>query len=153
MLVVGGATLVSRHLLESANPHVEGISIVSGRQRAYWLFAAFVPSGLMLAVTNHMLLNLASVPFLWVMQLALYLITFMIAFARRFRISPRILSAVVPIILLALFPLVAVSKPVLSSSLWYVLGSHMLVLFAGALLCHTALASRRPETSYLTEFY
>src|SRR5207244_3766815 len=109
--------------------------------------------GLMLAVTNHMLLNLASVPFLWVMPLAIYLITFMIAFARRFRISPRILSAVVPIILLVLFPLVAVSRPVLSASLWYVLGSHMLVLFAGALLCHTALASRRPDTSRLTEFY
>src|SRR5439155_1051472 len=111
------------------------------------------PSGLMLAVTNHMLLNLASVPFLWVMPLAIYLITFMIAFARRFRISPRILSAIVPIILLVLFPLVSVSKPVGSHSLWYVLGSHLLVLFAGALLCHTVLASRRPDTRHLTEFY
>src|SRR6185295_10494962 len=75
------------------------------RQRIFWLGAAFVPSGLMLAVTNHMLLNLASVPFLWVMPLAIYLITFMIAFARRFRIPPRILSIVVPIVLLVLFPI------------------------------------------------
>src|SRR5207237_5017951 len=96
---------------------------VKKTDRLFWLAAAFVPSGLMLAVTNHMLLNLASVPFLWVMPLAIYLITFMIAFARRFRISPRILSAVVPIILLVLFPLVAVSRPVGSSRLWYVLGS------------------------------
>src|SRR6185503_389960 len=59
----------------------------SWKTRAFWLSAAFVPSALMLAVTNHLLLNLASVPFLWVMPLALYLITFMIAFARRFRIS------------------------------------------------------------------
>ena len=107
----------------------------------------------MLAVTNHMLLNLASVPFLWVMPLALYLLTFMIAFARRFRISGRVLSFVVPIVLLALVPLVAVSRPVGRESLWYVLASHMLVLFAGALLCHTALASRRPAASKLTEFY
>src|SRR5437870_12049775 len=107
----------------------------------------------MLAVTNHMLLNLGSVPFLWVMPLALYLITFMIAFARKLRVSPRILSAVVPIVLLVLFPLVAVSKPVTGSSLWYQMGSHMLVLCAGALLCHTALASRRPDTKHLTEFY
>jgi spermidine synthase len=99
------------------------------------------------------LLNLASMPFLWVIPLAIYLVTFMIAFARRFRVSPRILSAVVPIVLLVLFPLVAVSRPVGSHALWYVLGSHMLVLFAGALLCHTALASRRPDTSRLTEFY
>jgi len=70
----------------------------------------------MLAVTNHMLLNLASVPFFWVMPLALYLITFMIAFARRLRIPSRVLSEIVPIILLVLFPLVSVSKPAGSNS-------------------------------------
>jgi SAM-dependent methyltransferase len=87
------------------------------------------------------------------MPLALYLITFMIAFARRFRIPERVLSAVVPVVLLVLFPLVAVARPVQSKTLLYLLGSHMLVLFAGALLCHTALASRRPDTSQLTDFY
>src|SRR5215471_15394833 len=107
----------------------------------------------MLAVTNHMLLNLASVPFLWVMPLAIYLVTFMIAFARRFRIPPRILSFAVPVVLLLFFPLVAVSQPVAGHSLKWVLGAHLLVLFAGALLCHTALASRRPDTAQLTEFY
>jgi SAM-dependent methyltransferase len=121
--------------------------------RLFWVAAAFVPSGLMLAVTNHMLLNLASVPFLWVIPLAIYLITFMIAFARRFRLSLRFVSAIVPIVLLVVLPLVAVSRPVRSHMLWYVLGSHILVLFSGALLCHTALASRRPGTGQLTEFY
>jgi SAM-dependent methyltransferase len=160
VLVFSSATLVWKHAREAETlTRSEGAAALSQGERAswkmrlYWLGAAFVPSGLMLAVTNHMLLNLASVPFLWVMPLALYLITFMIAFARRFRIPSRILSAVVPVILLVLFPLVAVSKPVTSHSLWYVLGSHMLVLFAGALLCHTALASRRPDTAQLTEFY
>jgi len=121
--------------------------------RFFWLAAAFVPSGLMLAVTNHMLLNLASVPFLWVVPLAIYLITFMVAFARRFRISLKVLSTVVPLVLLVLSPLIAVSRPVGNRLVWYVLGSHMLVLLAGALLCHTALASRRPDSRQLTEFY
>src|SRR5262249_12658509 len=40
-----------------------------------------------------------------------------------------------------------------ANRLWYVLGSHLLLLFAGALLCHTALALRRPDTRHLTEFY
>src|SRR5207249_11888235 len=91
--------------------------------------------------------------FLWVMPLALYLLTFMIAFARRLRLSVRVLSVVVPIVLLVLFPLVSVSRTVGSHTLWYVLAAHMLVLFASALLCHTALASRRPDTRQLTEFY
>src|SRR5204862_2181051 len=59
----------------------------------------------------------------------------------------------VPFVLLVLFPLVAVARPVTTRLLWYVLGAHLLVLFAGALLCHTALASRRPDARHLTEFY
>src|SRR3989442_7677436 len=156
MLLVG-ASIVWKHLTDGAAPRPQtGLSkaeTVSWKSRLYWLAAAFVPSTLMLAVTNHMLLNLASVPFLWVMPLAAYLITFMIAFARRFRLSHITLSRIVPVILLVLFPLVAASKPVSANLLWYVLGSHIFVLFAGALLCHTALASRRPDTRHLTEFY
>src|SRR5262245_25197558 len=159
LLVVGAARLVWTNLDRSTPAAVtDGTPFELARKlswstRLFWLAAAFVPSGLMLAVTNHMLLNLASVPFLWVIPLAIYLITFMIAFARRLRLSPRIVSAIVPVVLLVLFPLVAVSRPVGRHTLWYVLGSHMLVLFAGALLCHTALASRRPDTSQLTEYY
>ena len=160
LMVFGGAATVWKHLSEpgtvtqseSAATVTEGERL-SWKLRLYWLAAAFVPSALMLAVTNHMLLNLASVPFLWVMPLAAYLITFMIAFARRLRLSPITLSRIVPVILLVLFPLVAASKPVAANLLWYLLGSHILVLFAGALLCHTALASRRPGTRHLTEFY
>ena len=156
VFVIGGALVLWKHIRD-ISPVVEIDAhqrpTQEKKHRLFWLAAAFVPSALMLAVTNHMLLNLASVPFLWVMPLALYLITFMIAFARRLRIPEQVLSAIVPIILLLLFPLVAVARPVSSRSLWYVLGAHLLVLFAGALLCHTALASRRPDTSRLTEFY
>src|SRR5439155_9929223 len=126
---------------------------LSLRERVYWLAAAFVPSALMLAVTNHLLLNLASAPFLWVMPLATYLITFMIAFGRRFRLSHMTLSRIVPVILLVLFPVVAASTSVSADRLWYVLGSHLFLLFGGALLCRRALASRRPATRHLTEFY
>jgi SAM-dependent methyltransferase len=157
VMVLAGATIAGKHLtgkpgLEQREQAAE-ISAVSWKSRLYWLAAAFVPSALMLAVTNHMLLNLASVPFLWVMPLAAYLVTFMIAFARRFHISPAVLSRIVPIVLLVLFPLVAASRSVSASLIWYLLGSHIVILFAGALLCHTALASRRPAAQHLTEFY
>jgi SAM-dependent methyltransferase len=157
LMVVTGASIVWKHLGGgvAVQPQAEAsqTASLSWKSRLYWLAAAFVPSALMLAVTNHMLLNLASVPFLWVMPLAAYLITFMIAFARRFHLSPMVLSQTVPIVLLVLFPLVTASRSVSANLVWYVLGSHVLVLFAGALLCHTALASRRPGTEHLTEFY
>jgi SAM-dependent methyltransferase len=161
LMLFGAAATVWKHLGESetvTHPPKSAAAVadaerVSWKLRFFWLAAAFVPSALMLAVTNHMLLNLASVPFLWVLPLAVYLITFMIAFARRFRLSPITLSRIVPVILLVLFPFVAASKPVAARLLWYLLGAHILVLFAGALLCHTVLASRRPDTRHLTEFY
>jgi SAM-dependent methyltransferase len=126
---------------------------VSWTQRLFWLAAAFVPSGLMSAVTNHILLNLASVPFLWIIPLAAYLATFMVAFGRRIHLSWSLLSRVVPIILLLFFPFVAVSRAVDAEYMWYVVAVHILVLIAGALLCHTALAARRPSSKHLTEFY
>src|SRR5262245_48058137 len=112
LLVVGAARLVwtnldSSPLKAATDGTTSNVGKLSWRTRLFWLAAAFVPSGLMLAVTNHMLLNLASVPFLWVIPLATYLITFMIAFARRLRVSPRLVSGIVPVVLLVLFPLVA----------------------------------------------
>jgi SAM-dependent methyltransferase len=121
--------------------------------RLFWLAAAFVPSGLMSAVTNHILLNLASVPFLWIIPLAVYLVTFMIAFARRFHLSSTLISRIAAVVLLVLFPFVVVSRAVPPQFMWALIAAHVLVLFTGALLCHTALASRRPAARYLTEFY
>src|SRR5437773_1106680 len=148
LMVLGGASVVWKHLGEgeTLTRRDLGTAALPPRERVYWLAAAFVPSALMLAVTNHLLLNLASAPFLWVMSLATYLITFMIAFGRRFRLSHVTLSRIVPVILLVLFPFVAASKSVSADRLWYVLGSHLFLLFGGALLCHTALASRRPRS-------
>src|SRR5207237_3089847 len=47
-----------------------------------WIALAFVPSSLMLCVTFHMTTDIASIPLLWVIPLALYLVTFIIAFGR-----------------------------------------------------------------------
>ncbi len=125
----------------------------SWHSRLFWLAAAFLPSGLMLAVTNHLLLNLASVPFLWVLPLAVYLMTFMVAFGRRIHISLELVSGIVPMILLPFFPFVATSLAVDAKYLLPLVGIHILILTAGALLCHTALAARRPDPRHLTEFY
>jgi spermidine synthase len=138
---------------DSRMESVDSTNAPSWRTRLFWLAAAFVPSGLMIAVTNHILLNLASVPFLWVIPLAVYLITFMLAFGRRIHVSPVLMSRIAPIVLLALFPFVATSRSVEPRFMWYIVGVHVVILLTGALLCHTALASRRPVARHLTEYY
>jgi SAM-dependent methyltransferase len=160
LLVFTAGALMWRHLKANrsdAGEQVEGAAdsaeAPGWRLRLYWVAAAFVPSALMLAVTNHILVNLASVPFLWIIPLATYLVTFMIAFGRRIHLSPLLLSSIVPVVLLLLFPFVASSRPVPARWMWYLMGAHIVILFAGALLCHTALAARRPSPRHLTEFY
>ena len=138
---------------ESRVKDQETVGAPAWRSRLFWLAAAFLPSALMLAVTNHILLNLASVPFLWIIPLAVYLITFMVAFGRRIHLSPALLSRIAPIVLLLLFPFVAASHTVDARYMWYLVGAHILILLIGALLCHTALAARRPDPQHLTEFY
>lgn len=151
----------SRFVWKNAQPHSrpdnpeapEAVDAPTWRRRLFWLAAALVPSGLMLAVTNHILLNLASVPFLWIIPLSVYLITFMVAFARRISVSLDVLSRVLPVMLLLLFPLVVTSRPVAAAHMWYLVAAHVLLLFVAALLCHTALAASRPSPQHLTEFY
>jgi hypothetical protein len=130
----------------------EGFSI-GWRTRSFWIAAAFVPSGLMLAVTNHIAANVGSVPFLWLIPLALYLLTFVFAFAQRFRATSTRVSRLLPLVVLVVFPLVAASVVAPPGLNWIIIGAHLALLYFGALLCHTRLAESRPAPQQLTEFY
>jgi SAM-dependent methyltransferase len=121
------------------------------RSRLNWVAASFVPSGLMLAVTNHIASNIGSVPFLWLVPLSIYLLTFILSFARRHRVSVPDRSFV--IVLLIVFPLVAADVVAPPGLNWIIISAHLLLLYAGSLLCHTRLAASRPAPEQLTEFY
>ena len=115
-----------------------------------WLFAAFVPSSLFLGVTRHVTTDVASVPLLWVLPLSVYLLTFVLAFARRPPISVRLASRM----MLVLVPLGLVAM-----AAWWTLPApvslliHLLLLFFVALVCHGRLAETRPDPRYLTGFF
>jgi spermidine synthase len=123
------------------------------RSRLGWLAAAFVPSALMLAVTSHITVNLGSFPFLWVAPLGLYLLTFVLAFARKVRIPTTVVSTIATVVVAALFAIATAGVAVRSSQLRWMIGAHLLLLFAAALLCHSFLADRRPQAKHLTDFY
>jgi SAM-dependent methyltransferase len=119
-------------------------------RRVRWLLLAAVPSGLLSAVTNVIATDVVSAPLLWVVPLAIYLATFVVAF------SPR--GARVGAIALVL-------APAATTLLWVPTGSvgawpivplvalEWLSLGVVALALHTRLAADRPEPARLTEFY
>ncbi|MCY3818075.1 MAG: fused MFS/spermidine synthase [Gammaproteobacteria bacterium] len=118
------------------------------RHRAGWLAYSAVPSALLLGVTGYISTDIASAPLLWVVPLALYLLSFVNAFARR-PLIPSWLAvrcmAFGLVILAALFPW---REP---ASVFLPL--HLVVFFFIATACHAVLAGRRPAARLLTEFY
>jgi protein-L-isoaspartate O-methyltransferase len=121
--------------------------------RLYWLAAAFVPSGLMLAVTTHISVNLTPMPMVWTLPLAVYLSTFILAFGRRIRISAKRLGQISLPLLILLCPVVGIQVPVVLRVDIGLMAVHLVLLFIGGLLCHTALAESRPHPRHLTEYY
>jgi hypothetical protein len=120
---------------------------VTWRNRLIWIGLAAIPSSLMLGVTAHLTTDVASAPFLWVVPLALYLITFIIAFQDRPAIKPAlalILQGMALPLCLAIFS---------ASQVETLLAVHLGCFFLTALVCHQALVARRPDAAHLTEFY
>lgn len=115
-----------------------------------WLLLAFAPSSLMLGVTQYFVTDIASIPLLWVLPLSLYLLSFVLAFARRtFRITR-------PFRLVLLSLMLAVTFSVLSwatTPLWLLLLLHLGFLLIAATACHGRLAAERPPPEHLTTFY
>ncbi len=120
------------------------------KERSRWIALAFVPSSLMLGVTTALTTDVPAIPLFWVLPLSLYLISFVLVFARRQLISHEWLNKWFPFaILLGLFPIVSQMKA--SLAIFMVL--YLLLLFWVALLCHGQLARSRPRVNRLTEFY
>jgi len=119
-------------------------------RRLHWAVCAAVPSSLLLGVTTYITTDIASMPLLWVLPLALYLLTFVFVFARRQFFSARLLSRALPIGALALAYQMCAG---LSEPAWLVMGLHLVVFFIAAMVCHARLAADRPEPEHLTEFY
>jgi protein-L-isoaspartate O-methyltransferase len=124
------------------------------RQRLTWIALAFVPSSLLLGVTTYITTDIASAPLLWVVPLSLYLLSFIIAFARRTLIKPEwtLKAQAVGILVVAtMVTLVLLFER--RGPVFVVAGVHLMTFFVTAVLCHTELARRRPDIAHLTEFY
>lgn len=122
------------------------------RRRTRWVALAFVPSSFLLGTTAFITRDLAPVPLLWVAPLALYLLSFVVAFARRGRPERvlRITRLLLPGIVIAVVYTMAIGS---QRPLWLLLALHGVALGVAALMCHATLALDRPAAGRLTEFY
>jgi hypothetical protein len=145
-----------------------------------WILLAFVPSSLMLAVTTYLTTDIASMPLLWVLPLGLYLLTFIVVFARfdwlhspfwtdtaLFVFGPNLAALLGNKVrnfglhgaMVLLFPVVVLLLVFLMvsginvGSIWWAFLLHLSALFVVSMVCHGELARTRPAPQYLTGFY
>ncbi len=114
-----------------------------------WLLLSALPSAFMLAVSNAITLELGSVPLVWVLPLALYLLSYVFTFSQKQWIPPTLLHAFWPAA--AIWALCILYSP----SLGYLqeLVAHLVALFAIAMVGHGELHRLRPSRDQLTVFY
>lgn len=128
----------------------EGARAPDTRDRASWVFLAFVPSALLTAFTTHIATDVASAPLIWVLPLSLYLLTFVIVFRERALIPTRILLILhLAAVLVALLQLAQTER----DTWFYAAGCGVVAFFTSALVAHRTLYEQRPPPRHLTEFY
>ena len=123
---------------------------VGWRLRWRWLALAAVPSSLLLSVTTYVTTDLVAFPLLWVVPLAIYLLTFILAFSARQPLSMRRLLWLQPLLLV---PLTAEMFMTTEGNALALIPIHLTIFFVTALVCHQTLAHSRPTAERSTEFY
>jgi spermidine synthase len=118
--------------------------------RLYWAALAFVPSSVMLGVTTHITTDIAPVPLFWVVPLAIYLFTLILAFTRVHPILRIGCFALLPVVILVL-TIVVVFRPPLEVA--EAVQLHLAALFLVCMVCHGELARTRPPARHLTGYY
>jgi hypothetical protein len=120
-------------------------------RKLYWLALAFVPSSLLLGLTNFISTDIASVPLLWIIPLTIYLLSFVIVFSKWNDKTHPIIVKLQPIVLLPFIAYAFINPADLPY--WAYLILHLLAFFFAVMVCHGELAKKRPHTQYLTAFY
>ena len=156
----GWASVARRHVMvvhsqDSPGP-AEGIAgapaaAPTAARQLLWCTLAATGSLLLLAVTNHITQDIASVPLLWIAPLAIYLLTFILCFDAAGWYRPKLMRVVLAAALGGMAFTLADQD--LDHRLALQLGVFCAGLFLACMFCHGELARLKPAPRYLTRFY
>jgi SAM-dependent methyltransferase len=146
---------------QADNPHVITVGDDMNREvppslprYLYWIGCAALGSALLLSVSNQITQNIASIPFLWIVPLTLYLLSFIVCFEgragrgwyeRHYWMTPAMLTTGA-----TAWILFAENG---NLSIYVTLPIYFVGLFLGCVLCHGEMARSKPHPEYLTHFY
>ncbi len=135
---------------DSATEALLNAEPLTARRRAFWVLLAFIPSSLMLGFTTYITTDIAPVPLLWVIPLALYLLSFILVFAARPIYAPWWVGrgmSLVALILVLSYALQVVHPAE------FLMAIHLIFYCAAIMVAHGQLAKDRPHPRHLTEYF
>lgn len=117
---------------------------------ALWIALSATASLFLLSVTNQISQEVAVIPFLWILPLTIYLLSFILTFSGE-RVYNRKAYALLFVLSTALTLFVMLRAT--SIHIYWQIGAYCLLLFAACMLCHGELYLIRPDAEHLTSFY
>jgi hypothetical protein len=145
------AGLVARTTAGSGGHVTQAAEAMGASAHWQWFGLAACGSMLLLSITNHVSENVAAVPFLWVLPLTIYLVTFVLAFSgKRFYtrgLGTRFLALALGLVAYAIYNVRSIENIIVSLAVF------LFALFVGCLFCHGELYGSRPPVGNLTTFY
>jgi len=150
-IVAWTALRSSRQSLATSHSDESGTPALTWTLRLLWTALAACSTALLLAITNHMSQNVAPIPFLWVLPLGLYLITFILCFERDKTYHRAVF-----------LPLLAIALSGAAYTIYYNEGNPNIswaiptfaaALFVCCMVCHGELVRLKPDPRHLTAFY
>ncbi len=121
----------------------------NGRKTALWVLLSALGSLMLLAVTNTLTQEVAATPFLWVLPLTIYLLTFVLTFSNKQRYQRGFFTTL--LLMGTVIWILNTFIPSLNFILEIVI--YCFLLFCGAMICHGELYALRPAPTQLTRFY
>lgn len=160
IILTAWCAVLFRRAPEASAEELVSVETLDWKRKARWVALAFVPSSLLMGLTTYISTEIAAVPLLWVVPLAIYLLTFILTFANRKLIPHKAVKAIAPFFLA--LPLVVtignfheIKEPQFLAPL-----GPLLVIIAGfggffvcSMLCHGELSEDKPGVTHLTEFF
>lgn len=125
-------------------------ALAGWREPLRWIALAAAPSSLMLGVTTFLTTDIAAIPLLWMLPLALYTLSFVLVFARYDERSDRLFARLVPLATATLLLLIFTEY---RANLWIIVTAHLASFFVLAMACHGRLALAKPAPDKLTGYY
>jgi len=135
----------------AANIGAAEVAPPSQKDKFTWIALAGLGSVLLLAISNHLTQNISSIPLMWVVPLALYLLTFILCFDGKGWYQRAIFLPLLAVALLAMAWMLA--DPRMHFKLYWQIGIFSAGLFIACMFCHGELVARKPHPKHLTTFY